>query len=431
MSCRNLKKPKDSNNKIFTNCLVFDIGYSGYIYTKCVFRQIKFQYCLFEHAQFIECEFYDVQFENTNFSYAQLQKTKFENCTFTKAHFGDTNFTGANLSGLNLAKNDFTAANFTGADLTGANLSGADLTEANLSGAVLIEADLTKATLIEADLTKATLMKAKLLEANLSGANLTDANLTDANLSGAKFTDATDAITILTGAILTGADLRGVELTGIDMTGVDLTKAITGNFDYSVNISPSYKAIPRHQIGFHIFDMEVEVLEYLKSTEGMNAVAFLYYNTYYLIDKSTLAQLINPKSQIKSLVRGENILLMKVEALGIPLRFSYIPVSYIKYTLKTSNKIENRMFELVSTGEKIEIENGDSGLSFKLKKIKNAGNIVLNTIRRAATANKTKKGKVGGRKTTRHISKKNELGGKNTRQVSKKNKYGNRKTIAK
>ena len=64
----------------------------------------------------------------------------------------------------------------------------------------------------------------------------------------------------------------------------------------------------------------------------------------------------------------------------------------------------------MSTGEKT-INNG---LLFKLKKIKNAGNIVLNTIRRAATANKTKKGKVGGRKTTKHISKKNKLRGRKT-----------------
>ena len=148
----------------------------------------------------------------------------------------------------------------------------------------------------------------------------------------------------------------------------------------------------------YVFDMEVKVIEYLKSTEGINAVAFLYYSTYYLINKSTLAQLINPKSEIKSVVNSDNdVPLMKVEALGIPLRFSYIPVSYIKYTLKTSNKIEDRMFELVSTGEKT-INNG---LLFKLKKIKNAGNIVLNTIRRAATVNKTKKSKIGGRKSTR------------------------------
>jgi hypothetical protein len=118
-----------------------------------------------------------------------------------------------------------------------------------------------------------------------------------------------------------------------------------------------------------------------------------------------------------------DILHIKVESIGIPLRFSYIPVSYIKYILTTSNKIEDRMFELVSTGEKIETKDGDSGFLFKLNKIKNAGDIVLNTIRRAATANKTKKSKIGGRKTTRQVSNKSKVGGrKTTRQVSKKSK---------
>jgi hypothetical protein len=43
---------------------------------------------------------------------------------------------------------------------------------------------------------------------------------------------------------------------------------------------------------------------------------------------------------------------MKVEFMGIPLRTSYVPVPEIEYVLKTSNKIEDRMFELVSTDDK-------------------------------------------------------------------------------
>ena len=115
---------------------------------------------------------------------------------------------------------------------------------------------------------------------------------------------------------------------------------------------------------------------------------------------------------------------MKVEKIGIPLRFSCIPVSYIDHVLNTSNKIEDRMFELVSTGEEVSsYDSRTTGMLFKLKKIKIAGNIILNTFRRAA--NKTKKSKVGGRKTTRHISKQNKLGG---RKTSKQNKLGGRKT---
>jgi hypothetical protein len=48
--------------------------------------------------------------------------------------------------------------------------------------------------------------------------------------------------------------------------------------------------------------MEVKVFEYLKSAEGIDAIASLYYSTYYLIDKSTLAQLIDEKSEIGSVV---------------------------------------------------------------------------------------------------------------------------------
>jgi hypothetical protein len=175
--------------------------------------------------------------------------------------------------------------------------------------------------------------------------------------------------------------------------------------------------------------MEVQVLEYLKSTEGIDAIAFLYYSTYYLINKSTLAQLIDTSSRINSVEysRG-SIPLMKVESTGIPLRFSYIHVSYIKHILtKTSNKIEDRMFELVSTGEEVDIDYNGRGRLFKLKKIKNAGDIVLNTIRRAASANKTKKSKFGGRKTTRRIFIKKHGGRKTTRHILKK-KHGGRKT---
>ena len=140
-----------------------------------------------------------------------------------------------------------------------------------------------------------------------------------------------------------------------------------------------------------------------------------------------MQELIDVRSAINSILYSEDgVRLMKVESIGIPLRFSYIPVSYINHVLNTSNKIEDRMFELVSTGEKASIDYGASVLLFKLKKIKNAGNIVLNTIRRAASANKTKKSKIGGRKTTRHISKQNKRGG--TRHISKQNKRGGRKT---
>ena len=66
-------------------------------------------------------------------------------------------------------------------------------------------------------------------------------------------------------------------------------------------LTPSYKAIPRDQTGFHIFDMEVQVLEYLRSAEGIDAIAFLYYSTYYLIDKSTLAQLIDGRNNFPSI----------------------------------------------------------------------------------------------------------------------------------
>jgi hypothetical protein len=161
---------------------------------------------------------------------------------------------------------------------------------------------------------------------------------------------------------LTGADFHDALLvlsnfTGADLTGLTGAVKVMDEFTVSTfkpkpikQLSPSYKAIPRNQTGFHIFKLEVDVLEYLKSDEGIDTVAFLYHRNYYLIDKSTLAELINPHSV--SVVYVEHFLHMKVEFMGIPLRTSYVPVPEIEYVLKTSNKIEDRMFELVSTDDK-------------------------------------------------------------------------------
>jgi Pentapeptide repeats (8 copies) len=318
------------------------------------------------------------------FTNAIFYYTTLKGAIFTNAIFIDADLSG---EGVEFNESDFTGANLTRANLTGATLTGVTFTDANFSGANLSEAELSYA-----DFSGANLTRAMFNEANLTGADLTGADLTGADL---------------TGADLTGANLTGAELTEVDLTESDLTESdsetdlsetdstrtdLTNEKTPDLKLSPSYKAIARDQIGFHIFDMEVQVLEYLKSTEGIDAIAFLYYSTYYLINKSTLAQLIDTRSRINSVEYSQgSIPLMKVESTGIPLRFSYIHVSYIKHILtKTSNKIEDRMFELVSTGEEVDMDY-DRGRLFKLKKIKNAGDIVLNTIRRAASANKTKK----------------------------------------
>jgi hypothetical protein len=92
-----------------------------------------------------------------------------------------------------------------------------------------------------------------------------------------------------------------------------------------------------------------------------------------LINKSTLTELIDTKSSINSVVfSDDNNQLLKTVSMGIPLRFSYIPVSYIKHVIKTSDKIEDRMFELVSTGEEVTLDDDTTGVLLKLKKIKNA-----------------------------------------------------------
>jgi hypothetical protein len=42
-----------------------------------------------------------------------------------------------------------------------------------------------------------------------------------------------------------------------DVTGAYLTDATGADLTGAKQLSPSYKAIPRDQIGYHIFDMEV------------------------------------------------------------------------------------------------------------------------------------------------------------------------------
>jgi hypothetical protein len=108
------------------------------------------------------------------------------------------------------------------------------------------------------------------------------------------------------------------------------------------------------------------------------------------IDKSTLRELIDTHSSINTVKYSRNIPYMKVESIGIPLKFSYIPVSYIEHILtETSDNIEDRMFELVSTSEKVTLDYDTTGvLLYRLKKIKIAGNIIL-TISTTSFTNST------------------------------------------
>ncbi len=475
MSCPELTTPESSNDKVFTNCVIREKRFNRQTYTKCVFRQVSFKKCVFDRIKFIECEFYDVRFGGADFYDTEFVKTKLENCNFKNstligAKFEETTIKNSNLRNADLQYSVLTDVEMIGVDMTAAFLMHAKSKDTvftntifagtSFPGAILTSVDFTGADLSRADFTNTEIVASIFQNANLSHANFTDtetgttifqnANLTRVNFTNSNLTDVNFADANLTDVNFNRAKLTRINSTGA--TGVDFTEAhmiITpevsddlndfdihsddGSDDDSVEelttipttglikrLSPSYKAIPRDQIGFHIFDMEVQVFEYLKSTEGIDAVAFLYYSTYYLIDKSTLTKLIDRNYNLKSMVYSNNESFMKVESIGIPLRFSYIPIPYIEYILKTSNKIEDRMFELVSTDEKIKTYDGDRGLLFKLKNIKNAGNIVLNTIRRVASANKTKKNKVGGRKTTRHISKKSKVGSRKiTRQVYK------------
>jgi hypothetical protein len=284
-------------------------------------------------------------------------------------------------------------------------------------------------------LTNANLKNANLKNANLEGANLEGANLTGANITGANITGATIPNGVLSGVI--GADLT--------VNVPQITPARKPSMTHrSVGVlSPSFKQIPVKQIASDIIDGEVVMTDFL--TENVNSVSFLFQNYYYLIDKGDLSKTISTGDETKDMnnsivfeckitdtMRPENIVsdnpLMKLGSIGLPVNYSYIPTGYIEDVVQnTSKKVSDRMYEIVKTTDTVKsvisyqvlegltsmvsashCQEGQGGSLFKLLKIKNAGRIVSDTIKRVATMKRGKQGgksKRGGR--TRKNSKRN------------------------
>jgi hypothetical protein len=210
--------------------------------------------------------------------------------------------------------------------------------------------------------------------------------------------------------------------------------------------------IPVHQNAMDVIEGETQLLPHL--TENTNDVAFLFQNNYYTTTRDNILRMISDSTDndkednsivfeciTPNTLRMENIItkapLVKVASLGLPTNGAYIDINELHLILnETRRYVKNRIYEIIPTEEVVKsvvsyqvlygltnmvgsshCQEGQSGTMYKIRKVRNAGKIVFNAVKRAANANKTKKSKFGGRKTVRRISKTNK---------TKKSKFGGR-----
>ena len=392
--------------------------------TDSTFNNCDFSNSILTQSNFIKCTFIHSNFDNT------IWNLETSNAIFTDCSFGDTTFIESDLMKVEFINTylkgiEFSGSNLEGANLTGANLTDADLTDTNLEGANLTGANLTGAILKKSYLNGANLNGANLTNALLCSARLIDADLIDANLTGANLKNV-----YLTNANLTDANLKDVNLKGVDLTGVNLTGAknvkLTGHINKKLSplqLSPSFKHISKNKTAFDVIDGDVEMVEFLKL--NLNSIAFFIQNHYYLIDKTELSRMISTDNKLKNsivyecLVAGThdnprmnrenmnlNNPLMKLSSIGVPMTYSYIPIKYIQTVINTSRMVNDRIYEIVVDKTKKEAvsvvsyqilhnltdwisgshcQAGQGGKIYKLQKIKNAGKIVSDAIKRNAT----------------------------------------------
>lgn len=141
--------------------------------------------------------------------------------------------------------------------------------------------------------------------------------------------------------------------------------------------------------------------------------------------------------RVSGSMNPENIVsnkpLMKLGAIGLPLNYAYMEISYIKHLIeKTCDDVKDRIYEIIDTtnevasvvsyqalhhvlreGEQMHhlyrsashCQEGQGGKLYKLRKIKNAGKIVQNTIIKgiATKRRKTKTKNIGGKRKTKKI----------------------------
>ena len=433
----------------FKKCIFSDLDFTDAKMRKMNFKKaVLNEDVVFKDAILTESNFEDANLYTADFEGALFNETNFDSATFVEANLKgveaiDSSFKKADFNEANLIYANFESIEMTGAMFIKANLIEANLMGANLGGAFFRDADLTGANLLETDLTGARLTRAYLRGANLIGAILTSADLKNADLKGADLTDAD-----LTGANLTDANLTDANLTGATIPNGVLSGAIGAVVNVRVNrpayptlinpsvdeLSHSFKKIPVKQIASDIIDGDVVMTDFL--TENLNSVAFFFQNYYYLIDKNELSKTISTGDEIKDMnnsivfecyrantMRPENIVsekpLMKLGSIGLPVNYSYIPTGYIEDVVKnTSKKVNDRIYEIVKTTDTVKsvvsyqvlkgltsavsashCQEGQGGSLFKLLKIKNAGRIVSDTIKRVATMKRSRR---GGRKTRKN-----------------------------
>ena len=409
-----------------------------------VFSSVSLEDVDFTDAKFTGITFDDAIIQNTTFKNATFENTDFSLGEFIGINFTGANFTGATFDNCIFRDVDFIRVDFTGANFTGTTtfeeciFRDVDYTEAELSRADFKNTELTRAVFTDSVLTSAIFTGAKFsraifIRAILTGADFTRADFTRAVFTGAIFTGANLTGADFTGANLTGADFTGANLTGADFTGANLTDVIGMNIHSPtppnyVHLSPSFKQIPLNQIATDIIEGEVEMTEFL--TENTNSVVFFFQNNYYLVDKNELSKTIKThsrtdkednsivyKCKIVDTMNPEKIVLnkplVKLGSVGIPVNYSYIPIQYIKNVVdNTSKKVKDRMYEIVKTTETVKTvvsyqvlhniirqgedrntlyvgashcQKGQGGELYKLRKIKNAGRMVSDVIKRVAT----------------------------------------------
>ena len=455
---------KVRNGKRYDNVDFLSTDFSGKSLNRLTFNFCSFNDVDFTDVDITNTRFLDSTFNNecnfidSKFRGAHFERVKFHSCDlldvdFEDAVFIDCRFESVNLKYANLIGSKWTDVLSTNADFEGANLTRAKMTKVNLEGADLTGADFTDCKFEDINMKYTKLIGSDWTRAEMTRGNLEGADLTDATLVGADFRNAKLAGTDLTGADLTGANFVGADTTGADFTDADITGADFGDAGPPLGngrvqppqsllpplvFSPSYKIIDKFKLASDAIEGDVKMNEYLTSEEGIDSLAFLYNNVYYLIDKERLTNMIKSETRDEKInnsivyecknagtMSPENIVdnmpFMKIASIGIPVNYAYIPIQYIQDVLgilersPKNTRIEDRIYEFVKTPKQLvsvvsyqllygitgavgasHCQEGQNGDTYKLKKVKNAGKIVSNAIKRVATAKKSIR---GGRKT--------------------------------
>jgi fluoroquinolone resistance protein len=177
---------------------------SGQEHTRVAFSHVDLTDAADRGAVFTKCAFRDCRFNGSSHVDAA-----FVNCTFTRCSFFDTTFTNCKLVGSMFDRCTYELLRCEGGDWSFVGLPGADLRRASLKDLRMREADLTHARcdggrLCDVDLSGASLHGASFVGTDLRGSDLSALNPLAAQLGGA-IVDPDQAITI---AEALGLDVR-------------------------------------------------------------------------------------------------------------------------------------------------------------------------------------------------------------------------------